>query len=180
MGGKGETGTIAREPPPPPPPPPPPLSLSCLPSFPPLPPLCPPHVNFTCTLLSECLEQAMNSDAAHFTSHDKTCLVTNQVVAGSREWFCFLQENLLVLCVSTAQGKLILCSKWRNTRVWCDSHSILSSQMSVFMQLATTWFFWSFSFWSSSFFLTILAVSGLFQQVFPGKFFLQVFPRVSP
>ena len=72
---------------------------------------------------------------------NKTCLVTNQVVEGSREWLCFLQENLFMLCVSAAHGKLILCSKWCNTRVWCDSHSILSSQMSVFTQLATTWFF---------------------------------------
>ena len=42
---------------------------------------------------------------------NKTCLVTNQVVEGSREWFCFLQENLFMLCVSAAHGKLILCSK---------------------------------------------------------------------
>ena len=38
---------------------------------------------------------------------NKTCLVTNQVVEGSREWFCFLQENLFMLCVSAAHGKLI-------------------------------------------------------------------------
>jgi len=30
----------------------------------------PPLVNFTCTLLSECLEQAMNSDAVRFTTHE--------------------------------------------------------------------------------------------------------------
>ena len=110
MGEKqGETGTIAREPPPPPP-----LSLSCLPSSP---PPHPPHVNFACTLLSEYLN-AWNRlwiVMLRIQSMNKTCLVTNQVVAGSREWSCFWQENLFMLCISTAKGKLILCSKWRNT-----------------------------------------------------------------
>ena len=88
MGEKqGETGMIVREPSPPTP-----LSLSCLPSFPPPPrpmSISPAlfYLNAWNRLWIAMLHvlQPMN----------KTCLVINQVVAGaSREWFCFMQENL--------------------------------------------------------------------------------------
>ena len=163
MGEKqGETGTIARAPPPPP------LSLSCLPSSPP-----PPHLPRSMSISPSLFHlNAWNRlwivMLRILQLMNKTCLVTSQVVAGSREWFCFLQENLFMLCISMAQGKLILYSKCCNTRVWCDSRSILSSQMSVFTQLATTWFFF-----------LLLNNFGRF-RVIPASFPWRVFPVSLP
>ena len=50
-------------------------------------------------------------------------------------------NKIFILCCTFYRPKANLhCSKWRRTRVWCDSRVILSNQKSVFTQLATAWF----------------------------------------
>jgi len=52
----------------------------------------------------------LNSDVAGFTTHESTWLLaTNQVIAESTE-HSFLHQNLYMLRVSPAQGKLVFAA----------------------------------------------------------------------
>ena len=72
-----------------------------------------------------------------FTSHIQTCCRLRKVVAESREWFYFLQQNLY-MCTFYRSKANLFCSKLRNSLVWRDSSVILSNKRSVFAQHAAT------------------------------------------
>jgi len=96
------------------------------------------------TCLATFLRNGLKSDL-RFTTHESHlpvlqplgCWRLQKVFAESREKF-FLQQNLYMLYILPA--KVNLCySKWLSP-IYGISHVILSNQLSIFMQLATTLF----------------------------------------
>ena len=72
---------------------------------------------------------AFYQSPSNMSCSKSVCCRVRKVVAESREWFYFLQQNLYTLRVLRAQAKAnLFFSKWRNSRVWCDSRVVLSNQ----------------------------------------------------
>ena len=96
------------------------------------------------------MQNEFNSDIARFTTHESNlsfnksaCCRLRKVVAekvGSSSTFC----NKICTCGALYRPMAnLFCNKWRNSHEKHDSCVIFSNQKSVFTQLATTWFVWT-------------------------------------